>query len=130
MLQPPRLRGADQLRLMVYDLACRTAELMRMRGGVPRESVLANGDYVGLQGAPGASLNDAPMASRQAGTASGSPSGALLAHALGVRGSLRGRSLVTPVACLQGAGIGRGAGLAPGYLCCSASAARALSSSA
>jgi L-cysteate sulfo-lyase len=32
---------------MVHDLACRTAEHMRMRGGVPRESVMANCDYVG-----------------------------------------------------------------------------------
>jgi L-cysteate sulfo-lyase len=32
---------------MVYDLACRTTEHMRMRGGVPRESVVANCDYVG-----------------------------------------------------------------------------------
>ncbi len=32
---------------MVYDLACRTTEYMRMRGGVPRESVVANCDYVG-----------------------------------------------------------------------------------
>lgn len=32
---------------MVYDLACRTVEHMRMRGGVPRESVMANCDYVG-----------------------------------------------------------------------------------
>ncbi len=32
---------------MVYDLACRTSEHMRMRGGVPRESVEANCDYVG-----------------------------------------------------------------------------------
>lgn len=32
---------------MVFDLACRTAEHMGMRGGVPRESVMANCDYVG-----------------------------------------------------------------------------------
>ena len=32
---------------MVYDLACRVADHMRMRGGVPRESVVANCDYVG-----------------------------------------------------------------------------------
>ena len=32
---------------MVYDLACRTADHMRIRGGVPRESVSANCDYVG-----------------------------------------------------------------------------------
>jgi L-cysteate sulfo-lyase len=32
---------------MVYDLACRTATHMRMHGGVPRESVVANCDYVG-----------------------------------------------------------------------------------
>lgn len=32
---------------MVYDLACRTAEHMRLRGGVPREAVQANCDYVG-----------------------------------------------------------------------------------
>ncbi len=32
---------------MVYDLACRTTDHMRMRGGVPRESVMANCDYVG-----------------------------------------------------------------------------------
>ncbi|MBA4263493.1 MAG: D-cysteine desulfhydrase [Comamonadaceae bacterium] len=32
---------------MVHDLACRTAEHMGMRGGVPRELVVANCDYVG-----------------------------------------------------------------------------------
>jgi len=32
---------------MVYDLACRTAEHMGMRGVVARESVIANCDYVG-----------------------------------------------------------------------------------
>ena len=32
---------------MVYDLACRTAEYMRMPAGVPREAVTANCDYVG-----------------------------------------------------------------------------------
>jgi L-cysteate sulfo-lyase len=32
---------------MIYDLACRTTDHMRMRGGVPRESVVANCDYVG-----------------------------------------------------------------------------------
>jgi len=32
---------------MVHDLACRTAEHMGMRGGIPRESVMANCDYVG-----------------------------------------------------------------------------------
>jgi L-cysteate sulfo-lyase len=32
---------------MVHDLACRTADHMRMRGGVPRELVVANCDYVG-----------------------------------------------------------------------------------
>lgn len=32
---------------MVFDLACRTAEHMGMPGGVPRESVMANCEYVG-----------------------------------------------------------------------------------
>jgi L-cysteate sulfo-lyase len=32
---------------MVYDLACRTAEHMRLRGDIPREAVVANCDYVG-----------------------------------------------------------------------------------
>lgn len=32
---------------MVHDLACRTAEHMGLRGGVPREAVMANCDYVG-----------------------------------------------------------------------------------
>jgi L-cysteate sulfo-lyase len=32
---------------MVHDLACRTAEHMGMRGGIPREAVVANCDYVG-----------------------------------------------------------------------------------
>ena len=32
---------------MVHDLACRTAEHMGLRGGVPREAVAANCDYVG-----------------------------------------------------------------------------------
>lgn len=32
---------------MVYDLACRTAEHMGLPGGVPREAVMANCDYVG-----------------------------------------------------------------------------------
>jgi L-cysteate sulfo-lyase len=32
---------------MVYELACRTTEHMRMHGGVPRDSVSANCDYVG-----------------------------------------------------------------------------------
>lgn len=32
---------------MVYDLACRTTEHLRMVGGVSRESVVANCDYVG-----------------------------------------------------------------------------------
>ena len=34
---------------MVYDLACRTAEHMRMGGGIPRELVAANCDYVGAR---------------------------------------------------------------------------------
>ncbi len=37
----------DKQETMVYDLACRTAEHMGMRGGVARESVVANCDYVG-----------------------------------------------------------------------------------
>jgi L-cysteate sulfo-lyase len=37
----------DKQEAMVHDLACRTAEHMGMRGGVPRESVVANCDYVG-----------------------------------------------------------------------------------
>lgn len=32
---------------MVHDLACRTAEYMGMRGGIAREAVVANCDYVG-----------------------------------------------------------------------------------
>ena len=32
---------------MVYDLACRTVEHLRMRAGIARESVVANCDYVG-----------------------------------------------------------------------------------
>jgi len=37
----------DKQENMVHDLACRTVEHMGMRGGVPRESVVANCDYVG-----------------------------------------------------------------------------------
>lgn len=37
----------DKQETMVHDLACRTAEHMGMRGGVPREAVAANCDYVG-----------------------------------------------------------------------------------
>jgi L-cysteate sulfo-lyase len=45
---------------MVYDLACRTAEHMRMRGGIPRELVAANCDYVGAgYGLPTAGMLEA-----------------------------------------------------------------------
>ncbi|MCU0931584.1 MAG: D-cysteine desulfhydrase [Serpentinimonas sp.] len=50
---PIRLLGVgvrapkEKQETMVYDLACRTAEHMRLRGGVPREAVAANCDYVG-----------------------------------------------------------------------------------
>lgn len=37
----------DKQEAMVHDLACRTAEHMGMRGGIPREAVVANCDYVG-----------------------------------------------------------------------------------
>jgi L-cysteate sulfo-lyase len=45
---------------MVYDLACRTAEHMRMGGGIPRELVAANCDYVGAgYGLPTAGMLEA-----------------------------------------------------------------------
>jgi len=50
---PIRLLGVgvrapkEKQETMVYDLACRTAEHMRLPGGVPREAVAANCDYVG-----------------------------------------------------------------------------------
>ncbi|ESS14942.1 L-cysteate sulfo-lyase [Betaproteobacteria bacterium MOLA814] len=45
---------------MVYDLACRTAEHMRMGGGIPRELVSANCDYVGAgYGLPTAGMLEA-----------------------------------------------------------------------
>ena len=45
---------------MVYDLACRTAEHMRMGGVIPRELVVANCDYVGAgYGLPTAGMLEA-----------------------------------------------------------------------
>jgi L-cysteate sulfo-lyase len=45
---------------MVYDLACRTAEHLRMRAGIARESVVANCDYVGAgYGIPTAGMQEA-----------------------------------------------------------------------
>jgi L-cysteate sulfo-lyase len=50
---PTRLLGIgvraprEKQEAMVHDLGCRTWELLRLRGTLPRESVQANCDYVG-----------------------------------------------------------------------------------